>query len=251
MEWQSCTVMTLPAALSLPPLHREDTVTLKTEKGRHLWRPQGTEMRTALLDTVSCLLLSFGEHTDFERNLQVISWIKYWVRYKTLVSPDLCPKPHDLMSSTSPILLPPSTKPRTIVESSFAIIPSHSWMVILLLWFWEIQVVTFEEQLTSISVHYPFSGQAVFYGLLNRIWIPHQMLRWSELQQKAPGKLPKMWPSSKTFKTELYSSQEQSRPGKAYLDFLCGVSFKMEIMISPRCVGTRRALSIWNKMKTI
>ena len=32
MEWQSSTIMTMPAALSLPLLHQEDTVTLKTEK---------------------------------------------------------------------------------------------------------------------------------------------------------------------------------------------------------------------------
>lgn len=102
------------------------------------------------------------------------------------------------MSSTSPILLPPpqSQEPSW---SSFAIIPSHSWMVILLLWFWEIQVVTFEEQLTLHFSPLSFSGQAVFYGLLNRIWIPHQMLVvWATA--KAPGKTAKDVAKFKTFK---------------------------------------------------
>lgn len=47
--------------------------------------------------------------------------------------------------------LPPSMKPRTNMENNFAIISPHNGMAILLRWFWEIQVVTFEEQLMSIS----------------------------------------------------------------------------------------------------
>ena len=125
------------------------------------------------------------------------------------------------MSSTSPILLPPSTKPRTIMESSFAIISSHSWMVILLLWFWEIQVVTFEEQLTSISSPLSFfRTSSILWAFKQDMDTPSNVggLSYSEGTRQTAKDVAKF----KTFKAELYSSQEQSRPGKAYPGFLCG-----------------------------
>ena len=71
---------------------------------------------------------------------------------------------------------------------------------------------------------------------------------------KAPGKLPKMWPSSKHSKLNyipLKNSLGLVRHTQAFYVGNLSFMLKMEIMISPRCVGTRKALSIWNKMKTI
>lgn len=72
-----------PLTPTAPPGGYSD---FENRKGRHLWRPQGTGDEEDSLVGHSFLPPVIQGTYGFW-NLQVISWIKYWVRYKPLVSP--------------------------------------------------------------------------------------------------------------------------------------------------------------------
>lgn len=188
-------------------------------------------------------------------NLQIIIWIEYWIWYTTLVSPWSLPQASwsdELHLSHSTTTFHGAKNHHGKQFRYHIASQSDGHPVTLILrnssrYLWGTINVYFQ----SIIL---FSGQwAVFYGLLNRIWIPHQMLVvWATAM--APGKLPKMWPSSKHSKLNyipLKNSLGLVRHTQAFYAGSLSFTPKMEIMISPRCVGTRKALSIWNKMKTI
>ena len=154
-------------------------------------------------------------------NLQIISWIKYWTRYKTLVSPWSLPQALwsdelHLSHSTPTFHRAKNHHGKQFCYHITSQSDGHPVSLIL----------RNSSRYLWGTINFYFQSIILFQGTVGSIlWAFKQDmdtpsnvggLSYSDGTRQTAKDVAKF----KTFKAELYSSQEQPRPGKAYPGFL-------------------------------